>query len=200
MFGRALRQCRGRVIFPLCQMYLERQPECLERFLVFRLHVRLHAPTVGTRVSAVVVGSVVLGNSAQVSSASALVSRVSNASSGVSASTAPTRTALSIVSSTAVQSSAASSVGSASSVECATRLSSVGIDAGARVPAASAPVVADVCCGPFLSVASSANISADAHIGVARVGVVLVVIGVSQAPSASAYSDSTLPVPSTAGG
>ena len=67
-----------------------------------------HAPTVGTRVSAVVVGSVVLGNSAQVSSVSALISRVSNASSGVSASTAPTRTALSIVSSTAVQSSAAS--------------------------------------------------------------------------------------------
>ena len=57
-------------------------------------------------------------------------------------------------------------------MECATRLSSVGIDAGARVPAASAPVVADVCCGPFLSVASSANTSADAHIGVARVGVV----------------------------
>ena len=57
-------------------------------------------------------------------------------------------------------------------MECATRLNGVGIDAGARVPAASAPVVADVCCGPFLSVASSANISADAHIGVARVGVV----------------------------
>ena len=57
-------------------------------------------------------------------------------------------------------------------MECATRLSGVGIDAGARVPAASAPVVADVCCGPFLSVASSANTSADAHIGVARVGVV----------------------------
>ena len=50
--------------------------------------------------------------------------------------------------------------------------SGVGMDAGARVPAASAPVVADVCCGPFLSVASSANISADAHNGVARVGVV----------------------------
>ena len=57
-------------------------------------------------------------------------------------------------------------------MECATRLSGVGIDAGARVPAASAPVVADVCSGPFLSVASGANISADAHIGVARVGVV----------------------------
>ena len=57
-------------------------------------------------------------------------------------------------------------------MECATRLSGVGIDAGARVPAASAPVVVVIRRGPFLSVASSANISGDAHTGVARVGVV----------------------------
>ena len=51
--------------------------------------------------------------------------------------------------------------------------SGVGMDAGARVPAASAPVVVVIRRGPFLSVAMSANISADAHIGVACVGVVL---------------------------
>ena len=41
-----------------------------------------------------------------------------------------------------------------------------------HVPVASAPVVAVVRLGSFLSVASSANISSDAHVGVARVGVV----------------------------
>ena len=88
------------------------------------------------------------------------------------ASTAPTRTVVSVASSIAVQSSAASLAGLGSSAESASRLSGVGVAAGVRVPVASAPVVAVVRRGPFLSVASSANISADAHIGVARVGVV----------------------------
>ena len=38
--GRALRQCRGREMFLLCKMYLERQRECLERFLECQLRVR----------------------------------------------------------------------------------------------------------------------------------------------------------------
>ena len=40
VFGRALRQGRGLVTFSLCPMYLERQRECLERFLECQLRVR----------------------------------------------------------------------------------------------------------------------------------------------------------------
>ena len=119
------------------------------------------------------------------SSALAPVSGVWDTSSGVCASTAPTRTVVSVASSIAVQSSAASLAGLGSSADCATHLSGVGIAAGVRVPVASAPVVAVVRLGPFLSGASSANISADAHVGVARVGVVPQVSAVSSVSDVS---------------
>ena len=83
------------------------------------------------------------------SSASVPVPGIWNTSSGVGASTAPTRTIVSIASSIAVQSSAASLVGLASSAESATHLSGVGVAAGARVPVASALGVAVVRRRPF---------------------------------------------------